>query len=98
MRRTVTLSVTPAKVTVAVILAGLLVLTGCGIQKMVEPFQDAPRSSKTDTGAADVVTMPDGFSNLATKCVDGTRYTVAYHGDAAYAALAVTPADPTCKK
>lgn len=98
MRRTVTLSVTPMRVAAVAIPAGLLVLVGCGSMKLMEPFQDAPRSSKTDANAADVITMPDGFSNLATKCVDGTRFTVVYHGDAAYGALAVTPADPTCKK
>ena len=73
-----------------------LLLTGCGIQKFVEPFQDAPRG-KTYADNADIVIMPDGFSNIATKCgTKGMRFTSAYHGDALYGAISVTP-DPSCQ-
>lgn len=72
---------------------------GCGLStgKTFEPFNDAGRG-REHTEAADIVTMPDGFSNVATKCGPGAmRYTVAFHGDSAYAAIAVTP-DPSCAK
>jgi hypothetical protein len=60
-----------------------------------EPFKDAPVQGKHDRTPARIIEMPDGFSNLATKCVDGMRYTVAYHGDHAYGAITVS-ADPAC--
>lgn len=72
-----------------------ITLTGCG--KFVEPYNDANVSGQ-NTGAAEVVNMPDGFSNVATKCDHGNRIYVAYHGDSAYAAVAVVPNDPTCSK
>lgn len=86
---------------------GVLVATGaltaCNADKYVEPFRDAPRTNYSDTGAAEVVEMPDGFSNAATKCLHndkgqltGLRITTAYHGDNKYAAVSVV-ADPTCK-
>lgn len=83
----------------AILAAVALSTGGCWTtDKLVEPFQDAPRSGKDSNSPADVVTMPDGFSNLATKCgPGGLRYTVAYHGDLPYGSIAVTP-DPTCPK
>jgi hypothetical protein len=42
--------------------------------------------------------MPDGFSNVATKCDHGNRLYVAFHGDNVYAALTVVANDPTCGK
>lgn len=80
----------------AVVLAGSL--TACDLSdKISEPFKDAPRSSKSYEGPADVITMPDGFSNAATKCIaPGVRYTSAYHGDAPYGAISVI-LDPACR-
>lgn len=75
---------------------GLTVLTGCG-DKYTEPFKDAPRSGHDNGSAADLIRMPDGFSNASTKCDHGNRIYIAYHGDNMYAAIAVVPADPTCK-
>lgn len=72
----------------------VLALSGCG-DKAVEPFKDAPRGA-TNGGAADTVTMPDGFSNVATKCDHGNRLYVAFHGDSPYASIVVVPNDPTC--
>ncbi|MET9120005.1 hypothetical protein [Streptomyces sp. NPDC004528] len=72
-------------------------LTACGMSdKYTQPWQDAPRSG-TDNGAATIITMPDGFNNLATKCITGTgiRATVIYHQDSDYGAVS-TVADPTC--
>jgi hypothetical protein len=78
------LAVTGGAITVLAITAA-----GCG-DKANEPFKDAPRSGSNGDPAL-VVYMPDGFSNLSTKCVNGIRYTVAYHGDHAYGSIAVTP-------
>lgn len=68
-------------------------LTGCA--KMQEPFKDAERGATNDD-PADTITMPDGFSNLATKCDHGNRIYVAFHGDGAYAGLAVVPNAEDC--
>lgn len=76
--------------------AAVLVLAGCGA-KANEPFKDAPRSGTSNTTPADTITMPDGFSNLATKCDHGNRIYVAFHGDGTGAAITVVPADPTCR-
>jgi hypothetical protein len=73
----------------------LLLLAGCD-SKLTEPFKDAPRSGKDNGAPADLIRMPDGFSNAATKCDHGNRLYIAYHGDYPYAAIAVVPADPTC--
>jgi len=85
--------------TVAILVATLLALgfgaTACGA-KFTEPFKDAPRSRVDNGDPADLIRFPDGFSNAATKCDHGNRVYVAYHGDSAYAALAVVPGDPTC--
>lgn len=75
---------------------GAAFLTGCS-GKYSEPFKDAPRGT-TNSGRADTVTMPDGFSNIATKCDHGNRLYAAYHGDSHYASIAVVPQDPTCAR
>jgi hypothetical protein len=71
-------------------------LTGCS--KFTEPFKDAPRSGVDNGQPADLIRMPDGFSNAATKCDHGNRIYTAYHGDSAYAAIFVVPQDPTCAR
>lgn len=74
-----------------------LVLSGCGAQKIAEPFRDAP-VARHISNPADVIEMPDGFSNMATTCGPaGMRYTVAFHGDSPYAGISVVP-DPSCPK
>lgn len=76
---------------------GSAIVSGCGADKISEPWRDAPRG-RTFDGAADVVTMPDGFSNLATKCgPGGMRYTVVFHGDSPYGSVSVV-LDATCPK
>lgn len=82
--------VTAASVAVLTIAA----LTGCA--KANEPFNDAKRGTENNT-PADVVTMPDGFSNAATKCDHGNRIYILFHGDSTYGSVAVVPADPTCR-
>jgi hypothetical protein len=81
------------KILVAFLVVVALTFTGCG--KMTEPFKDAERGSTND-GPADTITFPDGFSNAATKCDNGNRVYVLYHGDSAYGSIAVVPNDPTC--
>lgn len=86
------------KIVAAGVITGIVVLSGCSAlgDKVTEPWQDAPRSG-TNNGPATVVTMPDGFNNVAGKC-DGTNMVyVIYHGDSAYGAVSVVPNDPRCK-
>lgn len=81
----------------AVIVATALALTLNGCGKAAEPFNDAPVSGSQNSTPADKISMPDGYSNVATKCDHGNRIYVAFHNDSAYAAIAIVAADPTCK-
>lgn len=74
-------------------LVGLMTLTGC---KFTEPYRDAPVGARNE-GPADIITMPDGFSNIASKCDGPNRVYVIYHGNRAYGTVAVAPNDPRCK-
>lgn len=81
-------------------LAGVLVLLGttaASCDKVSEPWNDAPRSRTVNEQPADVISMPDGFSNAATKCDHGNRIYVLFHSDSPYGAIAVVPQDPTCR-
>ena len=71
----------------------LLALSGCA--KFTEPFKDAKVSDRNN-GPATVGTMPDGFSNFASKCDHGNRVYVVYHGDNKYGTIAVAANDPSC--
>ncbi|MFC0108290.1 hypothetical protein [Kibdelosporangium aridum] len=83
----------------AVVGALLLTTTACDWgDKVTEPFRDASRSGVTNSDPADVIEMPNGFTNMATKCDHGNRLYIGYHGDAPYGAVAVVPADPTCQR
>lgn len=83
------------KVLAALAVAGLLASTGCS--KIAEYGNDAPVKSRDDS-PADVYSMPDGFSNVASKCDRyGNRMYVLYHGDSPYGSVAVVPADPSCR-
>jgi hypothetical protein len=78
---------------VALAIAGLFLVTGCA--KFLEPYNDAPVSGKIG-GAAEVGSMPDGFSNFAEKCdTHGNRVFVVYHGDKGYGSVFALK-DPTC--
>lgn len=83
-----------AAIAAAIAAVALAFLTGCS--KYSEPFKDAPRSGHDNGSPADLIRMPDGFNNAATKCDHGNRIYVTYHGDSKYAAIAVVPQDPTC--
>jgi hypothetical protein len=81
--------------TLVLVLALAATLGGCG--KIREPYKDAPVTNVLNDKPADKITMPDGFSNLTTKCDHGNRIYVAFHGDNAYASIAVVPQDPSCR-
>lgn len=89
-------STTRSLAVAAAALVGGVALVGCGTQKISEPFRDAPRGA-TNSAPADVIEMPDGFSNAATKCDHGNRIYVIFKQDSAYGAVSVVPQDPTCK-
>ena len=98
-KRTVTISPLAAKIAAGVA-AGLIGLStmASGCASNTEPFNDAPISHKNDSPAY-VGSMPDGFSNWASKCDPqggGFRVFTAFHGDGDRAAIAVI-ADPTCR-
>lgn len=80
---------------IAVAAAATLLLAGCS-QKSQEQFQDAPRG-QTNSVPADIIEMPDGFTNVATKCDHGNRVYVAFHNDGSFASIAVVAAAPECK-
>lgn len=69
-------------------------LSACG-----ESRQDAPVTGR-DTGPADLINMPDGFSNVAHKCDGPNMVYVIYHGAGAnaspYGSVAIAPNDPRC--
>ncbi len=78
----------------ALLIGGSVGITSCS-QKMQEPFRDAPTTGH-DNAPAMIIEMPDGFSNLATKCDGhGHRLYVAFHGDGAYGAITAI-GDPGC--
>ncbi|MGW7201443.1 hypothetical protein [Streptomyces chryseus] len=83
-----------AAIAAVVAATSLALLTGCA--KFTEPFKDAPRGT-TNNEPADIVTMPDGFSNVSTKCDHGNRVYTLYHGDNKYGSIAVVPQDPSCR-
>lgn len=72
-------------------------LIGCSA-KDVEPFKDAPRSGVDNGAPADLIRMPDGFSNIASKCDGPNRVYTAFHGDGAYAAVFVVKDDTRCTR
>lgn len=87
----------PHKVLIGTLAVMALAIGGvAACDKMTEPYKDAERGA-SNTAPADTITMPDGFSNVATKCDHGNRIYVAFKGDQNRAAIAVVPNDPTCQ-
>jgi hypothetical protein len=77
--------------------AALLTVTALGgCSKLTEQFRDAPRSSVVNSQPADVIEMPDGFNNVATKCDHGNRIYISFHGDGSYGFGFAVKDDPTC--
>lgn len=83
---------------VALVLAAGVIGAGCnaGFDKITERFRDAPRG-KIVSGPADIVTMPDGFSNVASKCDGPNRVYVVFHENKPFGAVAVAANDPRCQ-
>lgn len=79
---------------IAAAVAGLAI-TACS-EKAREPFRDAGQQDPRNSSPAQVIEMPDGFSNAATKCDHGNRIYIAFHGDSKYAAIAVVKDDTSC--
>lgn len=79
----------------AVLAAGLTTLTACD-NKASQPFNDAPVSSHDDKPAK-IIYFPDGFSNVAFKCVNGDGVYVVFHNDSAYGSTSVVANDPACR-
>lgn len=98
MNRPITISPRAQRIIIAVaaILAALWLVAACG-NKFTQPFQDAPRANPTNTAPAQIIEMPDGFNNLATKCDHGYRIWVSYHGDGGYGFGFAQP-DAGCRK
>src|SRR4029453_4331946 len=90
----------PMKLALVVLILLAIVIMTIGLSgacsgKQLERYNDAPVGVQ-NTGPADVMNMPDGFSNVATKCDHGNRVYVIFHNDAAYGSVAVVAKDPTC--
>lgn len=84
---------------IALVLAMIAAITvACDSNKYTEPFNDSGRG-KEFSQPADVITMPDGFGNAATKCIPGTKIRIAtlYHSDGAYGSIAMIT-DESCPK
>lgn len=81
---------------VVVVLASTVLFGAESCDKAEEPFHDADRTDTTNDDPADVIEMPDGFNNLASKCDGPNRVYVVFHSDSAYGAVAVVPNDPRC--
>jgi len=79
----------------ALLIILITILAGCGLDKQQEPFKDAPRGN-TNSSPADTIEMPDGFSNVATKCDHGNRIYVIFKSDSSYGSVAVVPDAEGC--
>lgn len=82
----------------AVTAVAVVALAGACSEKNKEPFRDADQQDPRNSGPAQVIEMPDGFSNVATKCDHGNRIYVAFHGDGKYASIAIVPNAPECAR
>lgn len=92
-------SLTSPGVRVGLVVLALLGLTACASSNKFSQYgNDAPRTSVVNADAADIISFPDGFSNMSTKCDHGNRVYSLFHGNSNYGALAVVPNDPSCAK
>lgn len=91
--------ITKKRAQIVGLVAGAALLGGAcnnGFDKITERFSDAPRG-ETNNGPADIITMPDGFSNVSSKCDGPNRVYVVFKSNSAYGAVAVAPNDPRCR-
>ena len=72
----------------ALVVILIVAIAACGESER-EPFRDAPQSDIRNDDPAEIIEMPDGFSNLATKCDNGNRIYVIFKGDANRGSVAV---------
>lgn len=79
----------------ALVVAAALILAGCG-NKFQQQFKDSPRTQQVNNTPAEVIYMPDGFNNVATKCDHGNRIYVSFHGDGNYGFGFAVPNAPGC--
>jgi hypothetical protein len=77
--------------------AAVLLASGGCTAKAREPYKDAPVADR-NKAPADVITFPDGFSNVSAKCDGPNRVYVVFHGDSRYGTVAVAPNDPRCTR
>lgn len=82
-------------ITVIFLVIFVVILSSCGVSKQEEPFKDAKRGV-TNSTPADTIEMPDGFSNVATKCDHGNRIYVIFKSDSSYGSVAVVPNAEDC--
>ena len=90
---------TMTKKKIALIVAASALFGGAcngGFQKITERFKDAPRG-EVNNDPADIVTMPDGFSNVSAKCDGPNRVYVVFKSNSAYGSVAVAPNDARCR-
>ena len=86
----------PVAVVVIILVAAIIVvalLTSCGAGTNPEVYSDAEVGDR-DTTSAKIIEMPDGFSNVATKCVDGNQIYVIFRNKAStgnFGSVAVVP-------
>lgn len=81
----------------AVLAASLTALTACDHNsKAVQQYNDAPTVSGNDDSPARIINMPDGFSNVAFKCVKGDGIYVIFHKDSTYGSVSVVGNDHAC--
>jgi hypothetical protein len=86
----------------ATIAAGIAVLILAGGAESCESTQDAGVNNR-ETGPADLINFPDGYSNVAHKCDGPNMVYVIYHGNFVegpkpYGSVAVVAGDPRCAK
>lgn len=96
---TVTVNITrrTAVLILAVVAALAFVVTVAGCSnKQQQPFNDAPRTATQNSDPAQIIAMPDGFNNAASKCDGPNRIYTTYHGDSSYGGIAVVANDPRC--
>ena len=96
-----TITVTIGRRSAVILAAAATALTltfsaaGCS-NKQQQLFNDAPRTAVQNNDPAEVIAMPDGFGNAATKCEGPNRIYTLYHNDSSYGGIAVAPNDPRC--
>lgn len=79
-----------------------LQVTESGAPKLFLNYKGAGVNNR-DIGPADIINMPDGYSNVAHKCDSPDMVCVIYHGNdvdgpKAYGSVDVVANDPRCKK